>query len=293
MHHIVTDGWSLGVLANELGQFYAARVTGMPAPLPPLEVQYGDFAVWQREWLQGDVLATQLDYWCRQLEGAPPALTLPTDRARPAMQQFRGVALRFSVDRDTRDALRRLGREHNATLFMTLLAGFAVVLSRYSGQTDIVIGSPISNRQRPEFEKLVGFFVNTLALRIDLAGAPSFSALLRRVQRVALGAFSHQDLPFERLVDEVQPERDLSRSPLFQVMFALQNMPLEPIDLSGVRISPIQVQRQAALFDLVLDFWDVAEGLNGVPEYNSDLFDEATVAQMMRHLATGTRGCGG
>ena len=283
-HHIVTDGWSLGILTRELAHFYNARHSGLPAELPPLLVQYADFAAWQRQWLEGSILQTQVDYWRRQLAGAPPVLALPTDYARPAVQQFRGGSIRFGLAREIRDRLHRIGRTHDATLYMTLLSGFAVLLYRYSRQDDIVIGSPIANRQRAELEGLLGFFVNTLALRIRLAGQPSFVELLERVRQVSLAAYSHQDLPFEKLVDELQPERDLSRSPLFQVMFALQNMPLGVSDVAGLHLSPIEIGRSTALFDLVLDFWDMEDGLHGVLEYNCDLIEPSTAERFARHL---------
>ena len=219
-----------------------------------------------------------------QLAGAPPVLALPTDYARPAVQQFRGGSIRFGLAREIRDRLHRIGRTHDATLYMTLLSGFAVLLYRYSRQDDIVIGSPIANRQRAELEGLLGFFVNTLALRIRLAGQPSFVELLERVRQVSLAAYSHQDLPFEKLVDELQPERDLSRSPLFQVMFALQNMPLGVSDVAGLHLSPIEIGRSTALFDLVLDFWDMEDGLHGVLEYNCDLIEHSTAERFARHL---------
>jgi amino acid adenylation domain-containing protein len=284
MHHIVTDGWSLNVLTRDLSHFYRVRSGAQPKPLPALSIQYADFAGWQRETLRGETLENQLQYWRSHLKGAPPMLSLPTDHARPAIQQFRGKTYRFDLSRPTRDALNALALEENATLFMALLSGFAVVLSRHSGQQDLVIGSPIANRQHSDLSELLGFFVNTLALRLDLSGQPTFRDLLRRTRRVALDAYAHQDLPFERLVDDLQPERDLSRSPLFQVMFALQNMVLDAVDLQELKISPIQVPRVAALFDMVLDFWDTPNGLHGVLDYDCALFEAASAQRMMRHL---------
>jgi amino acid adenylation domain-containing protein len=284
MHHIVTDGWSLNVLTRDLSHFYRLRSGTHPKPLPTLSIQYADFAAWQRETLRGEILETQLQYWRSHLRGAPPMLSLPTDHARPALQQFRGKTHRFDVSRPTRDALNALALEENATLFMALLSGFAVVLSRHSGQQDLVIGSPIANRQHSDLSELLGFFVNTLALRLDLSDQPTFRDLLRRTRRVALDAYAHQDLPFERLVDDLQPERNLSRSPLFQVMFALQNMTLDAVDLQELKISPIQVPRVAALFDMVLDFWDTPAGLHGVLDYDCALFEAASAQRMMRHL---------
>src|SRR5262249_23967516 len=203
-----------------------------------------------------------------QLSGATPMLALPTDHPRPAVQMFRGSSIRFTVDRATRDALHQLGRAHNTTLFMTLFAAFVVLLYRYSGQTDIVVGSPIANRRRSELEGLLGFFVNTLALRVDLTGAPPFSTLLERVRRTTLDAYSHQDLPFERRVDALQPQRDFSRNPLFQVIFTLQNPPAVAAEVEGLRLSPMHVGRNATLCDLVLDFWDASNGLHGVLEFD-------------------------
>ncbi len=284
LHHIVTDGWSFDVLSNEISHVYNAHCRGGPPALPTLPVQYADFAAWQRNWLNSGVLERQLAYWRQKLANAPPMLALPTDNPRPAVQRFRGAVLRFVVDRDTRDKLHRLGRVHDATLFMTLLTGFATLLYRYSGQSDIVIGSPIANRQRAELEPLLGFFVNTLALRVDFRAAENFGALLSQVRQTALEAYSNQDLPFERLVEELQPERDLSRSPLFQVMFALQNMPLRGRAIADLEVQPIPIERGAALFDLVVDFWDTPEGLTGVLEYNNDLFETATAERMVAHL---------
>ncbi|MEP5767386.1 amino acid adenylation domain-containing protein, partial [Nisaea sp.] len=284
VHHIIIDGWSLNILTRELAHAYLAHLHGAPKILPPLPVQYADFAAWQRDWLRGDVLEQQLSYWRQQLADAPPMLSLPTDRPRPAVQSFRGASLRFTIDAVTRDRLKELSRTHNATLFMTLLTGFATLLYRYSGQDDIVIGSPIANRTNAQSEDLVGFFVNTLALRVRLSGHSDIPSLLDQIRQTALDAYAHQDLPFEHLVDELQPDRDLSRNPVFQVMMALQNMPLEQSDVEGLQLSPVHIDRRAALFDLVLDFWDVDDGLQGVIEYNRDLFDHQTVERMVGHF---------
>ena len=231
MHHIIADGWSMGVLGRELGALYAAFSAGRASPLADLEVQYADFAVWQREWLAGPVLDEQLGYWRGALAGLAP-LALPTDRPRPPVQTHAGRSVRFSVDAATAEGLHRVAREEGATLFMVLLAAFGVVLGRYAGQEDVAVGSPIANRNRTEIEGLIGFFVNTLVMRVDLSGDPSFAELVRRVREMALGAYAHQDLPFEKLVEELAPERDLARNPLFQVMFALQNAarPDRPLD---------------------------------------------------------------
>ena len=217
LHHIVSDGWSSGVLIREFVALYEAFVAGRPSPLPDLTIQYADYAVWQREWLQGEVLERQLAYWRDRLAGAPPTLDLPTDRPRPATQDHAGATHHFTVGKDIAERLASLGRREGATLFMTLLAAFQLLLSRYSGQRDISVGTPVANRRRLELEGLIGFFVNTLVMRTDLSGDPSFRALLARARETVLGAQAHQDLPFERLVEELQPTRDVSRDPLFQV----------------------------------------------------------------------------
>ncbi|ACB75251.1 non-ribosomal peptide synthetase [Opitutus terrae] len=286
MHHIVSDGWSMGVLTRELGELYAAATEGRASPLPELSIQYVDFAVWQRGWLRGAVLATQLDYWKQQLAGAPPVLKLPTDRPRPAVQSFRGGSHAFRLDGEITAQLQALSRRAGTTLFMTLEAAFAVLLSRYSDQPDIVVGTPIANRHRAEIEPLIGFFVNTLVLRNDLTGEPSFLELLGRVRRAALDAYAHQDLPFERLVDELQPERDLSRNPIFQVMFALHNTPHRERVLPGLTITDLAAERISAQFDLVLDVWETSDGLKAVLEYATDLFDPGTIERMAGHWRT-------
>src|ERR671914_472306 len=226
LHHIVTDGWSLGVFIHELSALYQAFSTGRPSPLAALPIQYADFAAWQREWLQGAVLEEQLGYWQQQLAGAPSIFELPTDRPRPAVQGFRGASVAFGLEAELTQGLKALSQRAGVTLFMTLLGAFMVVLARYSRQEDIVVGSPIANRTHSQTEGLIGFFVNTLVLRADLSGDPPFEELLRRVRRVALEAYAHQEVPFERVVEALQPERSLSHSPLFQVMFALQNVPV-------------------------------------------------------------------
>ena len=225
MHHIVSDGWSMGVLVRELGQLYEAFLKGEASPLKALPVQYADYAVWQRGWLQGEVLAEQMGYWREQLRGIPEIMELPTDRPRPAVQRQVGAVEGMAVDWGTLEGLKALSQREGATLFMVLMAAFKVLLYRYSGQRDIVVGTPIANRKRGELEGLIGFFVNTLALRTDLSGDPTFQELLKREREVALGAYGHQDIPFEQLVAELRPERNLGHSPIFQVMLALQNAP--------------------------------------------------------------------
>jgi amino acid adenylation domain-containing protein/non-ribosomal peptide synthase protein (TIGR01720 family) len=286
MHHVVCDGWAIGVFAQELTALYTAFSADQPSPLPELTIQYADFAVWQREWLSGEALENQLYYWKQQLAGAPALLELPTDRPRPPVQTFRGDALRFEIDQDLTERLESLSRQARTSLFMTLYAAFAVLLSRYSGQEDIVIGTSIANRNRQEIEPLIGFFVNTLALRTDLSGNPTFRALLDRVRQVTLDAYAHQDLPFERLVDELQPERNLSHSPLFQVTLVLQNAPLSPLQLPGLSVAPVDIENVTSAFDLTLFLGETAQGIAGRVEYNTDLFDQTTIARLVKHYQT-------
>ena len=286
IHHIAADGWSLGVLISELSAYYRAIATGNPITLPELPMQYADFAVWQRQWLINQVLERQLSYWKQQLTGAPPLLELPTDRPRPAIQTFRGGTERLQLDANLTQQLKKLSQESGSTLFMTLLAGFVVLMSRYSGQTDLVVGSPIANRNRTEIEGLIGFFVNSLALRFDLSQEPTFEALLAQVRRVTQEAYDHQDLPFEMLVEELQVERNLDRNPLVQVVFALQNAPSAPLELPGLTVEGMASGLDSVRLDLEVYLWDTPEGLGGFCSYNRDLFDAATIAQMMQHFVT-------
>ncbi|HEX8127476.1 MAG TPA: amino acid adenylation domain-containing protein [Pyrinomonadaceae bacterium] len=284
LHHIVCDGWSVGVLVRELGALYGAYRRGEESPLEALEVQYGDYAEWQRAWLTGDVLDSQLHYWKNQLAGAPPILELPTDHPRPSLQTFVGAQHTFTIPANLTEALKKLNRRAGVTLFMTLLAVFKVLLQRYTGQDDIVVGAPIAGRNRAEIEPLIGFFVNTLVLRTDLGDNPTFQELLRRVRETTLGAFAHQDVPFEKLVEELQPERDLSHAPLFQVMFALQNAPQQALRLEGVELSVLDVESATTRFDLVLNMTETTDGLSGEFSYNTGLFDRATIARMIEHF---------
>ncbi len=286
MHHIVSDEWSQGVLFRELAALYEAHLAGNPSPLQPLPIRYADYAVWQREWLQGERLEPELAYWRERLQGAPPVLELPTDRRRPAKQTFRGAKQSLLLPRQLGPGLRALSRSEGATLFMTLLAAFQALLARYTGQDDIVVGSPIAGRTRMETEGLIGFFVNTLVLRTDLSGDPTFRELLRRVREVAFGAYDHQDLPFERLVEELQPERRLSHSALLQVMFTLQNAPAPIPRLAGLEVEPEPIERGVAKFDLSLFLRDDVEGLRALLEYNTDLFDAGTMARLLGHFRT-------
>ncbi len=286
MHHIVSDGWSMEIFVRELMAFYRRFTTGDGTPLPELPVQYKDFAVWQREWLQGEVLETQLGYWKRQLDGAPAVLELVTDRPRPPVQRFRGARQPVLLSVALTEVLAALGRREGATLFMTLLAAFKTLLHRYTGQGDIVVGSPIANRNRAEIESLIGFFVNTLAMRTDLSGDPSFRELLKRVREVTMDAYAHQDLPFERLVEELQPERDPGHNPIFQVMFVLQNAPVKDLDLAGVTLDELESESGTVKFDLTLVMTETEWGLEGKFGYNTDLFDAETIARMASHFQT-------
>jgi amino acid adenylation domain-containing protein len=286
IHHIVADGWSFGVFLREISDLYNSYCTGKASQLPDLPVQYADYAIWQRQWLQGEVLERQLRYWKKQLGGELEVLQLPTDRPRPTVQTYRGARESFVLSKPLTEALKKLSRKEGVTLFMLLLSAFKVLLYRYSGQEDIAVGSPIANRNRSALEDLIGFFVNTLVLRSDLTGNPSFKELLGRVREVTLGAYDHQDLPFERLVEELQPVRDLSYSPLFQAMFALQNISTKPVELPDLTLSWVTMSNNSAMFDLTLSMWESEEGLNGFFEYNTDLFDGATIARMTDHFET-------
>jgi amino acid adenylation domain-containing protein len=284
MHHIVSDGWSMGVLFRELSALYAAYREGRESPLRELSVQYADYAVWQREQLEGDMLDRQLSYWRERLAGAPKVLDLPTDRPRPAVRTHRGASVSTELSAEVLEGLQALGRSEGATLYMTLLGAFQVLLSRYSGSEDVVVGSSIAGRTRGEVEALIGFFVNTLVLRTDLSGDPSFREVLRRVREVTLGAYEHQELPFEKLVAELQPERSMSHSPLFQVSFSLNNAEGSGPGLSGLRTGSAYAGSEAAKFDLSLGFVKSERGLRAGLSYSTDLFDEGTARRMLQHL---------
>ncbi|AVH69209.1 non-ribosomal peptide synthetase [Nostoc sp. 'Lobaria pulmonaria (5183) cyanobiont'] len=286
MHHIASDGWSVGVLVQELATLYPSFCNHQPSPLPELPIQYVDFAAWQRQWLEAEVLQSQISYWRQQLEDAPKVLELPTDYLRPAIGTFRGATYSFELSYELSVALNKLSQQQGSTLFMTLLAAFQTLLWRYTGQEDIVVGSPIANRNRAEIEGLIGFFVNTLVLRTNLTGNPSFEELLKRVREVALGAYAHQDLPFELLVEQLQPQRDLSHTPLFQVMFVLQNAPMSALELPDLTLSPVESDSNTAKFDLTLYMSETESGLVGNLEYNTDLFAENSIQRMAAHLQT-------
>ncbi|HEY0739714.1 MAG TPA: amino acid adenylation domain-containing protein, partial [Herpetosiphonaceae bacterium] len=289
LHHIVSDTWSFGILVRELVTLYGAFSTGKPSPLPELPIQYPDFAVWQRQRLQGEALEAQISYWKQQLgseSGSLPTLELPTDYPRPPVQTFRGAAQSFVVPRDLTEALKELSRQEGVTLFMTLLAGFNVLMARYSGQDDILVGSPIAGRQRVETENMIGFFANTLVLRTKLGGNPTFRDVLKSVRETMQGAHAHQDVPFEQLVEILHPERDMSRNPLFQVMFVLQNTPPAALSLPGITISAIALQSSTAKFDIWLSMEERGDELFANVEYNTDLFEAATITRMQGHFLT-------
>jgi amino acid adenylation domain-containing protein len=287
MHHIIYDGWSLSIFFGELSQLYEAFTQGLPSPLAELPIQYADFAVWQRQWLTGEVLDRQLNYWREQLAGLTPILELSTDYPRPPVQTFQGGVECFQLDRHLTQRLKQLSQESDATLFMTLLAAFLVLISRYSGQLDLVVGSPIANRNSKSVEPLMGFFANTLAFRGNLSGNPSFREFHEQVRQTTLSAYAHQDLPFEMLVEKLQLDRDLSRNPLVQVLFSLQNTPQSSSNLSGLIIEnmplPLDVR---ARFDLEVNYWEIPGGLEGVWCYNSDLFDATTITRIGEHFQT-------
>ena len=273
----------MGLLARELRTLYEAFVEGKPSPLPALPVQYGDFAAWQRKWLQGDVLEKQLSYWRKQLEGSPALLDLPTDRPRAATQSYRGAQVCHHLPKPLVAALSELSGREEATLFMTLMAAFQTLLHRYTNREEILVGSAIAGRNRTEVEDLIGFFINTLVFRGDLSGNPSFRALLQRTREVSWGAYAHQDLPFEILVKELRPERDMRHSPFFQVMFVLQNMPAEAASIPGLQVTPVQVSCGTSMFDLSFFVTERDECLESLVEYNTDLFDPDTIWRMIGH----------
>ena len=286
MHHIVSDGWSMGVLFRELTGLYDAYAADTAAALPELPVQYADYAVWQREWLSGDELKRQVSYWKSRLAGIPPLLELPLDRPRPVVQRYRGAWCQRQLSAELLAGLQELARSRGCTLFMVLLAAFNVLLARYTGREDVVVGTPIAGRKRTELESLIGFFLNTLVLRTDVSGNPSFAALLERVKHTALEAYEHQELPFEKLVEELQPVRNTSHTPIVQVMFNLHNEPHGEFALHGLKVSPFNVDRGTAKFDLTVAMVEGRSGLSAGFEYNTDLFEAASIEQMLAGFET-------
>ncbi|ARV58876.1 hypothetical protein BZZ01_09735 [Nostocales cyanobacterium HT-58-2] len=282
MHHIVCDGWSIGILIRELAAFYKALLTTQPLFLPDMSIQYADFAVWQRQWLQGDVLKTHLAYWKQQLGNDVPVLKMPTDRVRPSIQAFRGAKQSLALSKALSDDLKQLSCREEVTIFMTLLAAFQVLLHWYTSQDDIIIGTDVANRNRPEVEGLIGFFVNQLVLRTDLSGNPTFQALLRRVREVTLRAYEHQDFPFDRLVEALKPERSLNRTPLFQVKFILQSTPVSILGFPNLNMRLLEIDIGDAKLDLLLSMEDTKQGLIGVMTYDLDLFEHGTITQFLK-----------
>ena len=286
MHHIVSDAWSTGILIREVATIYRAFHEGQPSPLEELPLQYADFAQWQRHWLKGETLERQLSYWRQQLDGASSILELMGEKPRPPVMTFRAAKQTVELSKEVTEKLKEISRQTRVTLFMSLLAAFDVLLYRYSGQPDLLVGTPIANRNRLETEPLIGFFVNTLVLRTDLSGDPTFIEVLQRVREVCLEAYAHQELPFEKLVEDLQPERSQSHSPLFQVMFVLQNIAAEKLELPGLSLSVYAEENKTAKFDLLLTMWETPDGMGGFLKYNVDLFDDPTIAKMISHFRT-------
>ncbi|MFL6286654.1 MAG: amino acid adenylation domain-containing protein, partial [Pyrinomonadaceae bacterium] len=284
MHHIVSDGWSMGVLVREVAALYEAYSRGEESPLEELPIQYADYAVWQRQRLQGEVLEQQLSYWREQLGGELPVVELPTDRPRPAVQTFAGITYTATIDPALTDSLKALSKQEGVTLYMTMLAAFQLLLSRYTRLEDVPVGTAVANRTRGETESLIGFFVNTLVMRTDLSGDPSFRELLSRVKEVSLGAYAHQDVPFEKLVEELQPERSTSHTPLFQVIFGMQNAPREALEAPGLQISRVETESETAKYELVLNVTETGDTLLGSWTYNTDLFDRSTIERLASHF---------
>ncbi|MEO1558347.1 MAG: amino acid adenylation domain-containing protein, partial [Cyanobacteria bacterium J06632_19] len=284
MHHIISDDWSMGVFVEELSSLYQAFCGGEPSPLAELPIQYGDFAIWQKQWLSGEVLQTQLDYWVSQLAGAPELLQLPTDYPRPSIQNYQGTAKNWTLNTDLTQKLQNLSQKSGTTLFMTLLAGFTTLLHRYTNQADILIGSSIANRNRSEIEPLIGFFINNLVLRTIFEDNPTFDNLLQQVKENTLKAYDHQDVPFEQIVEAIQPQRSLAYSPLFQVMFDLQNSPGGTVELPDLTFSEFSQERAISQFDLTVSVTEVEGRLECEWEYNTDLFDGSTIERMATHF---------
>ncbi|RYE87063.1 MAG: non-ribosomal peptide synthetase, partial [Oxalobacteraceae bacterium] len=283
-HHIVSDGWSIGVMVRELGALYAAFSQGRGDPLEPLPLQYADYAAWQRAHLQGEVLAAQSAFWKAHLDGAPTLLSMPTDRPRPARQSYAGASLTLDLPAPLTAALRALGQRHGSTMFMVMMAGWSALLGRMAGQQDVVVGMPVANRRRTEFEGLIGFFVNTLALRVRLADDPTVADLLQQVKASTLGAYDNQDLPFEQVVELVQPVRSMSHGPLFQVMLNMSNAPGGALELPGLTLGEVEQVNDTAQFDLSLMLTDAGDRIACNLNYATALFDAASMARLLVHF---------
>jgi condensation domain-containing protein/phosphopantetheine binding protein/AMP-binding enzyme len=286
MHHIVTDEWSMGVLVRELGLLYEAYTQGRASPLEELRIQFADYAVWQRRWLQGEPLEKLLCYWRKKLSGAPPVLKLATDRPRPTARSFRGEFESFTLPPELSASLKALSRQEECTLFMTLLAGFKALLTRYTQQEDIVVGTAIGNRNRAETEQLIGFFVNTLVMRTDLSGDPSFKQLMRRIRETALEAYAHQDMPFEKVVEMVAPDRESNYNPLFQIAFGVRNAQDHELKLPGLTFRPLELETKTGRFDLTIWMVDGPDELRANWIYDTELFEAATIGRMQGHYQT-------
>ena len=284
MHHIVSDGWSMAIFFRELSVLYEAYSNQLKSPLPELPIQYADYAVWQRNWLKGEMLEAHRSYWKRQLQGLYATTSFPTDGPEPAVRRHRGKRAAFELSTVVTDGLKALSRRENTTLFITLLAAFQTLLYRYTGQKDIVVGSPIANRNRPEIEGLIGFFVNTLMFRSDLSGNPTFRELLKRVREVCLGAYAHQDLPYQKLVAIIHPQRDPNRGSLAQVVFAFQNVPRSQLRIPGLTITPIRTDLDIAKAPLTLFMWEANNCVAGSFNYDADLFNASSIGQLSEHF---------
>jgi hypothetical protein len=286
MHHIVSDGWSTGLFVRGLQVLYDAFSNGRPSPLAELSVQYADFSVWQREWLRGEVLDEQLAYWRRQLEGAPAALNIPTKQPRATTTINEGATLAVAISKDVAEATREFCRREGVTFFMMLFTAFNVLLSRFSGERDLLVGTNIANRNRIETESMIGFFVNMLVLRTRLSEDQSYRQLLEQVRNTTLDSYAHQDVPFEKIVEELRPERDLSRSPFFQVVFTLQNTPPKGLKLSGLNITGVPIELSATTYDLIFNLMDTGQGLIASMTYNKNLFDAGLIDRMVGSAET-------
>src|SRR5258706_4202044 len=283
MHHIISDGWSRGIIVREMAALYGAFAANRPSPLPDLPIQYADYAVWQRDFLTGAVLESHLSYWMENLREAPPVLNLPADRPRPPIQTFSGASEPFQLPDGLAQKLQALGAGNKASLFMVLVGAFNALLYRYTGQEDLVIGTPVANRNKAELEGLIGFFINSLALRTDVSGDPTFLELLARVREVTLGAYVHQELPFEKIVEALQPDRNLSHSPIYQIAFILENTPRAEVQTQELVLTPLRTEGVNSKFDLTLALAQFGSNLLGSVEYNTDLFDRSTIERMITH----------
>ncbi|HEU4433746.1 MAG TPA: condensation domain-containing protein, partial [Pyrinomonadaceae bacterium] len=285
LHHIISDGWSVGVFVQELSSAYEAFCAGSTPQLPELSIQYADFAAWQRQWLQGEVLEAQVAYWRQQLSGAPPVQELPTDKPRPKAQSFVGATHIIRMPLHVTEGVKRIARSESASLFMTVLTAFKILMRYHTGEQNIVIGTDVANRNRADIEGLIGFFVNQLVLHTNLSGNPTFRELLVKVREVTLGAYAHQDVPFDKLVELLNPDRDLSRTPLFQTKVVLQNALTQVLTLPGLQLTPVDVRDTTAKFDLAAFFEESNIGLSCELQYNTDLYEAATIEGFATQLA--------